>query len=232
MELLLIKSSEINLDLDFELYIGKFKDKYVFVANTLEASSNFHSLFDVYTINHEVYQIVTRAVLVRDWYLSHKYCGRCGTQTIVDEKDMMLKCPSCGQMHYPRIAPAIIVAINNNGKLLMAKHSYHKTSNYSILAGFVEPGESIEEAVKREVTEEVNLKIKNIQYVKSQSWPFPNSLMLGFTADFDSGEIKVDGDEIIDAKWFKPEEIDIPSSDISISSWLINNFIKTHSGDK
>ena len=144
---------------------------------------------------------------------------------------MMLICPKCGQMHYPRIAPAIIVAINNDGKLLMAKHSYHNTSQYSLLAGFVEPGENIEEAVKREINEEVGIKIKNLQYVKSQSWPFPNSLMLGFTADYDCGEIVVDGDEIIDAKWFKPEEIKMPPSDISISSWLINKYIKTHEGD-
>ena len=224
--------SKINdLKLDFNLYIGTYNQKEVIVSNTNKETENFHNLFDVYDFNHELYQMASRAVLVRDWYKSHQYCGSCGKKTVIDKKDMMLICPECGQMHYPRIAPAIIVTINNNGKLLMAKHSYHKTSSYSLIAGFVEAGESIEEAVKREVKEEVGLDIKNIQYLKSQPWPFPNSLMLGFTADYDNGEIKVDGEEIVDAKWFKPEEIEIPSSDISISSWLINNYIKIY-GDK
>lgn len=220
-----------KFDLEFTLYIGKFNDKEVVVANT-NNGNNFHNLFELYEISHDEYQIASRAVLIRDWYKTHRYCGGCGTKTLLDKKDMMLICPECGQMHYPRIAPAIIVAINNNGTLLMAKHSYHKTSRYSLIAGFVEPGESIEEAVYREVSEEVGIKIKNLRYQKSQSWPFPNSLMLGFTADYDNGEIDVDGEEIIDAKWFKPEEIDILSSDISISSWLIQNFIETFIGDK
>lgn len=229
----LIKQNQIkDLKLDFQLYIGKYKQKDVIVSNTDIESENFHNLFELYDISHEDYQMASRAVLVRDWYKSHQYCGACGTKTVIDKKDMMLICPKCGQMHYPRIAPAIIVAINNNDKLLMAKHSYHKTFNYALIAGFVEAGESIEEAVKREVKEEVGINIKNIKYVKSQPWPFPNSLMLGFTADYDSGEISVDGDEIIEAKWFKPDEIEKPSSTISISSWLINNYIKNHSGDK
>ena len=97
-----------------------------------------------------------------------------------------------------------------------------------LLAGFVEPGESIEDTVKREILEEVGIKIKNIQYLKSQTWPFPNSLMLGFKAEYDSGEIKVDGNEILDAKWFSKEEIIKYSSDISISSWLIDYFIENH----
>jgi len=220
-----------EFDPDFTLFIGKFNDYDVVVANT-SCENNFHTLFELYEISHDNYQIASRAVLIRDWYKTHKYCGNCGSRNVLDKKDMMLICPQCGQMHYPRISPAIIVAINNDGKLLMAKHSYHKTNSYSIIAGFVEPGESIEEAVYREVLEEVGIKIKNLQYQRSQSWPFPNSLMLGFTADYDNGEISVDGDEIIDAKWFKPEEIDMLSSDISISSWLIKNFIKTHTGDK
>ena len=146
-------------------------------------------------------------------------------QDCVDEKDMMLKCPKCGQMHYPRIAPAIIVAIRNEDKLLMAKHSYHETIRYALIAGFVEPGETIEEAVHREVMEEVGIKIKNLKYLRSQSWPFPNSLMLGFTAEYDSGDIKVDGDEILKAKWFSKNEIIRYDSDISISDWLIQQFI-------
>ena len=182
-------------------------------------------LKEVYEFDHDLYLMGAKAVLVNDWYISHKFCGRCGAKTQIDEKDMMLKCPECGQVHYPRIAPAIIVAIENEEKLLMAQHSYHDTIRYALIAGFVEPGESIEEAVHREVLEEVGIKIKNLNYKKSQSWPFPNSLMLAFEAEYESGNIKVDGDEIVKAKWFKKDEIIRYDSDISISDWLIQEFI-------
>ena len=213
-----------NDNFDFKLYIGKFKGKDTFVAN-VEDDNSFFDLREVYDIDKDIYLIATRAVLVRDWYISHQFCGRCGTKTMLDEKDMMLKCPSCGQVHYSRIAPAIIVAVRKGDELLMAKHSYHKTHRYALVAGFVEAGESIEEAVHREVAEEIGIKIKNLKYQKSQSWPFPNSLMLAFTAEYDSGEIKVDGDEILKAKWFKKDEITRYDSDISISDWLIQSFM-------
>ena len=213
-----------NFNVNFCLYIGNYKNKKAFAVN-VEDNESFYDLREVYEFNHELYHIAGKAVLINDWYISHKYCGRCGTPNRLDKKDMMLKCPSCGQNHYPRIAPAIIVAIRNEDKLLMAKHSYHDNIHYALIAGFVEPGESIEEAVHREVSEEVGIKIKNLKYQRSQSWPFPNSLMLGFTAEYDSGDIKVDGDEILKAKWFKKDEIIRYGSDISISDWLIQQFI-------
>ena len=228
-ELFLDDKKQLVTDLDnfaceFLLYIGKFKGKDAFIAN-VDTSESFYPLQEVYEFNKDLYLMSSRAVLVRDWYMSHQFCGRCGCKTQLDEKDMMLKCPECGQVHYPRIAPAIIVAVSKDDRLLMAKHSYHKTHRYALVAGFVEPGESIEEAVHREVDEEIGIKIKNLKYMKSQSWPFPNSLMLAFTAEYDSGEIKVDGDEIVKARWFKKEEIERYDSDISISDWLIQNFI-------
>ena len=215
-----------SLNVNFSLYIGKYKNKDVFVVN-----SDFkkgYDLKEVYDINKDLYQMAAKAVLVNDWYISHQFCGRCGAKTEIDEKDMMLKCPECGQVHYPRIAPAIIVAIRNEDKLLMAKHSYHDNIRFALIAGFVEPGESIEEAVHREVSEEVGIKIKNLKYLKSQSWPFPNSLMLAFEAEYESGDIKVDGDEILKAKWFKKDEITRYPSDISISDWLIQRFIDNY----
>ncbi len=211
-------------DVDFKLFIGKFKNKDTFVVN-MKDDETFFNLKEIYDIDKDLYLMATKAVLVRDWYISHQYCGKCGTKTALDEKDMMLKCPSCSQVHYPRIAPAIIVAVRKEDKLLMAQHSYHDTIRFALVAGFVEPGESIEEAVHREVAEEIGIKIKNLEYQKSQSWPFPNSLMLAFTAEYDSGEIKVDGDEIVTAKWFSKDEIVRYDSDISISDWLVQSFI-------
>lgn len=211
-------------DFNFKLFIGKFKGKDVFVVDS-DGEDSFYPLYEVYDIDKDIYLMATKAVLVRDWYISHQFCGRCGANTVLDEKDMMLTCPECGQNHYPRISPAIIVAIRKGDELLMAKHSYHDNIRYALIAGFVEPGESIEEAVHREVMEEVGIKIKNLKYERSQSWPFPNSLMLGFTAEYDSGEIKVDGDEIVKALWFKKDEIIRYGTDISISDWLIQSFI-------
>lgn len=228
-ELYLDSNNELAKNLDdfevnFTLYIGEYNEKRAFVVN-VEGDDEFYDLREVYEIDHDLYHIAGKAVLVNDWYISHRFCGRCGSKTQLDEKDMMLKCPNCGQVHYPRIAPAIIVAIRNGDKLLMAKHSYHDNIRYALIAGFVEPGETIEEAVHREVLEEVGVKVKNLKYERSQSWPFPNSLMLGFTAEYDSGDIKVDGDEILKAKWFKKDEIIRYGSDISISDWLIQEFI-------
>ena len=222
-----LPSSLNDFNVNFCFLIGVYKGRNAFVVN-VESDDAFYPLREVYEFNHDLYHIAGKAVLVNDWYLSHRFCGRCGTRTQLDEKDMMLKCPACGQNHYPRIAPAIIVAIRKDDELLMAKHSYHDNIRFALIAGFVEPGETIEEAVHREVLEEVGVKIKNLKYQKSQSWPFPNSLMLAFTAEYESGDIKVDGDEILKAKWFKKEEIIRYDSDISISDWLIQNFIDTN----
>ena len=213
-----------GFDVNFCFYIGDYKGLRAFVVN-VKTEDSFCPLQEVYEFNPDLYHIGAKAVLVNDWYISHRFCGRCATPTRLDEKDMMLKCHECGQNHYPRIAPAIIVAIRKDDELLMAQHSYHDTIRYALIAGFVEPGESIEEAVHREVLEEVGIKIRNLKYMKSQSWPFPNSLMLAFTAEYDCGEIMVDGDEILKAKWFKADEIIRYASDISISDWLIQNFI-------
>ena len=222
-----LPSSLNDFNVNFCFLIGVYKGRNAFVVN-VESDDAFYPLQEVYEFNHDLYHIAGKAVLVNDWYQSHRFCGRCGTRTQLDEKDMMLKCPACGQNHYPRIAPAIIVAIRKDDELLMAKHSYHDNIRFALIAGFVEPGETIEEAVHREVLEEVGVKIKNLKYQKSQSWPFPNSLMLAFTAEYESGDIKVDGDEILKAKWFKKEEIIRYDSDISISDWLIQNFIDTN----
>lgn len=215
-----------TFDVDFDLYIGTYKNKACFVVNLLNIKSNkgFYNLHEVFNINEELFLIGGRGSQVRDWYKNHQYCGVCGQHNIIDEREMMLKCPNCGHLNYTRIAPAIIVAIKKEDKLLMAYHSYYKTDDYSLLAGFVEAGETLEEAVRREVKEEVGINIKNIKYFGSQSWPFPNSLMVGFTAEYESGEIEVDNFEILDAKWFSRNEIK-RRSNISISSWLIDDFL-------
>ena len=137
---------------------------------------------------------------------------------------MSLICPQCKTSFHGKIQPAVIIAIHKDDKLLMARHSYNTRVKYALIAGFVEMGESIEEAVHREVKEEVGINVKNLKYMGSQPWPFPNSLMCAYKAEYDSGEIMVDGNEILKAKWFSKDEIEDNDSDISIYSLLIDDF--------
>lgn len=140
-----------------------------------------------------------------------------------------MRCPACGEIYYPVISPAIIVAVEREGKLLMGHGVNFPPGRFSVLAGFVEPGENLEDCVKREVYEETKIRVKNIRYFGSQPWPFPRSLMLGFTAEWESGEIEVDGKEVTEAAWFAPDEIPDVFRGLSISWKLIENFINKHS---
>ncbi len=160
------------------------------------------------------------------WSKNHRFCGKCSSLT-EDKNDERAKiCTVCGQVYYPRLSPAIIVAVTKDDRLLLASSPRFRSKFYSVLAGFVEPGETLEECVKREVKEEVGIEVKNIKYFGSQPWPFPDSLMIGFTAEYESGEIKPDKKEITDVGWFKRDEIPgIPSS-ISIARRLIDWFIE------
>lgn len=212
-----------NFNVNFKLYIGKYRGKECFVVNVTD-NEDYIDLRDLYLIDKEIYQIATRAVLINDWYKDNRYCGRCGSKNTIKKGSMAFKCSRCGKVVHGIIQPAVIIAIHKDDKLLMARHTYNTTVNYALIAGFVEMGETIEEAVQREVKEEVGINICNIQYMGSQPWPFPNSLMCAYKADYESGEIKVDGDEILTAKWFKKEEIEKVDNDISIYSLLIEDF--------
>ena len=212
-----------NFNMNFKLYIGKYRNKELFVVNA-DTSINCHPLFEVYEFDKDTYQIATRGILINDWYLHNQYCGRCGTKTVIKENSMSLICPQCKTSFHGKIQPAVIIAIHKDDKLLMARHSYNTRVKYALIAGFVEMGESIEEAVHREVKEEVGINVKNLKYMGSQPWPFPNSLMCAYKAEYDSGEIMVDGNEILKAKWFSKDEIEDNDSDISIYSLLIDDF--------
>lgn len=217
--------NELNLNIQRKIYLGEFysKDVYGVETDSDNGEFEFYNLKEVYDIDEELFLLGGRAIQIINWDKNHKYCGICGTETYVSNKERARVCPKCGFMNFTRIAPAIITAIIKDNELLMAKHSYHATDRYALIAGFIEAGETIEEAVHREVKEEVGINIKNLRYFSSQSWPFPNSLMLGFICEYESGEIEVDNKEILDAKWFKKEDI-APISPISIASRLIDYF--------
>ncbi len=148
------------------------------------------------------FRIASAASQLLYWDMSVKFCGECGAETKYSEAERAKICKKCSRTFYPAVTPAVIVAVMNKGKILLAHNKKFAGGVYSLIAGFVEPGESLEECVKREVMEEIGIRIAGVKYLKSQSWPFPNSLMIGFTADYQSGEIKPDGVEIDDAGWF------------------------------
>ena len=175
------------------------------LADQVHAFRDLRSLMGL--LEEERLRIAGIASQILDWDRNNQYCGRCGSLTRVSESERSRSCPACSLTLYPRISPAIIVAVTRGTRILLAHNRRHKAPVYSIIAGFVEPGESLEECVRRELFEEVAVRVGEIRYVGSQPWPFPDSLMVGFRATYDSGEIRVDGKEILEAGWFGKEDL-------------------------
>ncbi|MBT8147798.1 MAG: NAD(+) diphosphatase [Gammaproteobacteria bacterium] len=156
------------------------------------------------------------------WYQSHRFCGSCGHPTEPHPAERALICSACQHSWYPRINPCVIVLVTDGDRLLLARHTRYRAKMFSCLAGFVEAGETPEETVSREVREEAGIEIANIRYIKSQSWPFPSQLMLGFFADYVSGDLQPEAGEIEELRWFTPEQLpSIPSAGISVAGQLI-----------
>ena len=163
---------------------------------------------------------------LRDYYLTHKFCGKCGNPTIKREINKFVFCENCQNENYPHIAPCVIVLIRKEDKILMARGVNFPPNAWGLIAGFLEIGESLEEAIARETEEEIGIQIQNIRYWGSQSWPFPNnSLMVGFTAEYKSGEITPDKNEIEAAGFYSADELPgRPSTSFSIASQMIEDF--------
>jgi len=150
----------------------------------------------------DLYAVAGRAVQVVEWDRTHRYCGRCGTATNDIAGERAKRCPNCGLLSYPRISPAVIVLVARDDELLLARSPHFPAGMYSVLAGFVEPGESLEDTVAREIGEETGIGVKSVRYFGSQPWPYPNSLMIGFTAVYAGGELTPDPREIEAAAWY------------------------------
>jgi len=181
-------------------------------------------------LSDEMFWLGGRAVQIVDWDRTHQFCGQCGSPTENHLQERSKRCLQCGHTSYPRLAPAVIVAVTREGtngrrELLLARGPRHRPGFYSILAGFVEPGESLEACVAREVKEEVGIDVQNIRYFGSQPWPFPHSLMLGFTAEYAGGEIVMQEGEIEDAGWFTADNLPNIPPPLSISRQLIDDFV-------
>ncbi|MDP2560807.1 NAD(+) diphosphatase [Psychrobium sp. 1_MG-2023] len=162
---------------------------------------------------HELSLLAGRAVQVAHFLRTHQFCGQCGQRMTAITWEVAQQCRSCGHRAYPRISPAVIMAVIKDGKVLLAQNKRHRGDIYSVLAGFVEVGESLEQTVAREVKEEVGLEVTNIRYFGSQPWPFPHNMMIAYLADYAGGEIKLDPHELIAGDWFDASNLpDIPGS--------------------
>ena len=165
------------------------------------------------------------AAHIAHWESLNKFCGRCGNVTIRGDKERSIICPKCGNVVYPRISPVVIVAVHNGNKLLMAHNIDNPNPRLFLISGFVEVGESLEQAVHREVMEEAGLRVKNVRYFSSQPWPFSDSMIAGFTAELDGDDtIRMQASELSEALWVNREDIPEYETDVSISCCLIENF--------
>jgi NAD+ diphosphatase len=180
--------------------------------------------------SQSLFYLAGRAQQIIEWDQTHEFCGRCGERMEHHTHDRAKECPACHLINYPRLAPSIIVLVTKGEEMLLARNVNWPNGMYSTLAGFVEVGESIEQTLHREVLEEVGIRVQNLKYFGSQSWPFPNSLMLGFHAEYAGGEIVCQADEIADAQWFSVDNLPQIPPRTAISGWLIQEFIDSLSG--
>ncbi|MHB8645713.1 MAG: NAD(+) diphosphatase [Thermomicrobiales bacterium] len=217
-------------------YLGMLGGDHCFVVEVAKETEppegmRFEGLRALYRrLPDDLFFLAGRAVQIIAWDRTHQFCGHCGTRTRYHAVDRATECPNCGLVNYPRIAPAVIVAVERGDELLLARNANFPAAFFSVLAGFVEAGESLEETVRRELREEVSIEVKEIRYFGSQSWPFPNSLMVGFTATYASGEIRVDTNEVAEAAWFRYDTLPRVPPSLSIARKLIDAFIEKHSG--
>jgi NAD+ diphosphatase len=214
-------------------FIGTLNDRPCFTVELEDGRGapdifEFKGLRELFgVLPEDLRSVAGRANQLVSWSRIHRYCGGCGNATR-DKPDELAKiCPRCGLINYPRLSPAVIVAVTRGNQLLLARNQRFKSGFYSVLAGFVELGETLEDCVAREVYEEVNIKVKHIRYFGSQPWPFPDSLMVAFTAEHEAGEISANPSEIVEAGWYSANNLPRIPPRITIARWLIDWFINT-----
>jgi NAD+ diphosphatase len=219
-----------------EIYLGTLEGKHCYAAAVADMDqvdpppeTAFEDLRLLYgRIDQELLYLCFRAIHLLDWSQKTRFCKRCGLELKIQDSERAKKCPDCGHQSFPRISPAVIVLVEKGDQCLLARSPRFQDAFYSVLAGFAEPGETLENTVAREVLEETGIEVKDISYFGSQPWPFPDSLMIGFTASYAGGEIRVDGTEILEAEWFPYDRLPKIPGRISIARGLIDWFINKH----
>ena len=186
--------------------------------------------FMLETDDEALYSFLSYATQIGTWAQQNRFCGSCGSPMQARSGERAMQCPACGTQHYPRLSPSMIVLVSDGDRVLLARAPRYTPGVYSVLSGFVEPGESVEQCVAREVMEEVGVRVKDIKYVGSQSWPFPHSLMLGFHARYDGGELRLQPEEIEDAQWFSIYDLPPLPDANSIARYLVDLYCAQKKG--
>lgn len=228
---LLLTLADLAIEPVRQHYLGLLDGRHTYAVeiapeNEPPPGHAFRGLRTIYgRVPDEVFAVAGRAAQIVEWDRSHQFCGRRGSPTEYAPGERAKRCPRCGLLSFPRLSPAIIVLVERGEEVLLAHGAGFAEGVYSTLAGFVEPGESLEEAVQREIREEVGIALSDIRYFGSQPWPFPHSLMIGFTAKHAGGEIQIDGREIVDAQWFSVADLPKLPQKISIARRLVDSYV-------
>jgi NAD+ diphosphatase len=220
--------AELGVEVLRSQYLGTLRGRHCFsaeLANDAQAPLgmawvSLRRLFG--QIDDLDYALAGRAIQIMEWDRTHQFCGVCATPTVARSTERVRACPSCGQLVYPRLAPAVMMLVRRGRELLLGRSPHFQPGVYSALAGFVDPGETLEDCVAREVMEEVGVTVDKLRYFGSQSWPFPHSLMIAFFADYAGGDIVPQSEEIEDAQWFNVDALPELPMAISISRRLID----------
>jgi NAD+ diphosphatase len=215
-------------------YLGHLAGAHVYAAELADDvlppdGFGFQALRGLYgLVDDQFFALAGRAAQILEWDRSHQFCGRCGMPTEPMPTERAKRCTSCGFMSFPRLSPAVIVLVERGDEVLLARHTRTTDGMYALLAGFVEPGETLEEAIQREIREETGVAVDRMAYFGSQPWPFPHQLMIGFTAQYAGGEIQTDGEEIADARWFTARAMPKVPHRLSIARKLIDAYAAKH----
>jgi NAD+ diphosphatase len=199
------RAHELSLPHQQAILIGHYQDTPVMWVNEADVEQDLPlvSLRDNLLMPEPLFLLASKAVQYGYMTQTQRFCAQCGGRNFLNHIEIAMQCGECRTIHYPRIFPCIIAAVRKDNRILLAQHPKHKNGMYTVLAGFMEVGETLEQCVAREVKEETGIVVKNIRYFASQPWAFPSSMMVGFLADYAGGDIQPDYEEIADAKWFE-----------------------------
>ncbi len=220
-------AEQMGLPVEQAVHIGHYLDQECYWINVSEVETELEltSLRELLSLSEALFLMASRAVQFGHMAQSQRFCPQCGGRNHLNHNQIAMQCGECRTLHYPRIFPCIIVAVRKGEQILLAQHPRHRNGMYTVIAGFVEAGETLEQCVAREVKEETGIVVKNIRYFGSQPWAFPSSMMMAFLADYDSGTLKPDYSELSDAQWFSAENLPKVAPTGTIARALIENTV-------
>ncbi len=227
-------AKQFDLPTSSAIEVDRFKGDPVYWINFSDVDQDLEltSLRELLNLEDDLFLAASRAVQYGHMSQTQRFCPQCGGRTYLNHRDMAMQCHDCRTLHYPRIFPCIIVAVRKQQQILLAQHPKHKNGMYTVIAGFLEVGETLEQCVAREVQEETGIKVTNIRYFGSQPWAFPSSMMMGFLADYESGDVRPDYTELSDAQWFCTDEMPPVAPKGTIARALIDHTVEAINSGK